>query len=198
MTSLQAFLNNFCAPAPGPSANAGGLVRSTMNQPGVYFTLAAPFVNIIGLYSNVSDKGPGAISSEGGKNSLTDLQKDFLIAELQRLKPLRNANQTAVIVAVHHPPFYSATEDNPMGDDLDDAFTKGGLWPDVVLSGHVHLYDLYERLERDVNGIKMPYIVAGCGGYNISTSSQPADPTVKVPPYMAANSNLKAYVETFG
>ncbi len=195
MTSLQAFLNNFCTPAPGPAANAGGLIRSTMNQPGVYFTLAAPFVNIIGLYSNVTDKGPGSISSEGGKNNLTDFQKDFLIAELQRLKPLREANQTAVIVALHHPPFYGGTEDNPMGDDLDDAFTKGGLWPDVVLSGHAHLY---ERLERDINGIKMPYIIAGCGGYNITTSTQASDPTVKVPPSMASNTALRAYVETFG
>ena len=38
-------------------------MRSVMTQPGVYFTLDAPFVSIIGLYSNVLDSGPGVISS---------------------------------------------------------------------------------------------------------------------------------------
>src|SRR3569833_1516064 len=80
MKSLAAFLDNFCAPMPGPAENAGSLLRTKMDQPGVYFTLNAPFVNIIGLYSNVADKGAGAISSEGGKNTLPDDQKNFLIS----------------------------------------------------------------------------------------------------------------------
>ena len=63
--SLKGFLENFCAAAPGPAPNAGSLVRSLMTQPGVYFTLDAPFVSIIGLYSNVLE-GPGIISSQGG------------------------------------------------------------------------------------------------------------------------------------
>jgi hypothetical protein len=54
--TLAAFLTNFCAPEAGPSSDAGGLVRSVMTQPGVYFTLDAPFVSIIGLYSNVLDR----------------------------------------------------------------------------------------------------------------------------------------------
>ncbi|HEY8781440.1 MAG TPA: metallophosphoesterase [Mucilaginibacter sp.] len=195
MTSLQAFQNNFCTAAPAPAPNAAGLIRSTMNQPGVYFTLEAPFVSIIGLYSNVSDKGPGCISSEGGKNNLTDDQKNFLIAELKRLMPLRTANQRAVIVAVHHPPFTSNNEKNPMNDDLDDAFNKGGLWPDVVLSGHAHLY---ERYERDINGIKMPYIVAGCGGYNLSPYEPASNPGKLVPPALAGNTALRAYIKSFG
>ena len=37
-----------------------------MTQPGVYFTLDAPYVSIIGLYSNVLDSGAGVISSQGG------------------------------------------------------------------------------------------------------------------------------------
>ena len=70
MTSLEAFLANFCTPAPVTAPNAGGLLRSTMTQPGVYFTLDAPFVSIIGLYSNVSDSGQGVISSQNGKTLL--------------------------------------------------------------------------------------------------------------------------------
>jgi Calcineurin-like phosphoesterase len=57
--TLRAFLANFCAAAPGPSPDSGGLVRSVMTQPGVYFTLDAPFASIIGLYSNVLDGPPG-------------------------------------------------------------------------------------------------------------------------------------------
>src|SRR6202163_2976711 len=64
--TLDAFLTNFCAAQPGPSPDAGGLVRSVMTQPGVYFRLDAPFVSILGLYSNVLDSGPGVISSQGG------------------------------------------------------------------------------------------------------------------------------------
>ena len=36
-----------------------------MTQPGVYFILDAPFVSIIGLYTNVLE-GPGVISSQDG------------------------------------------------------------------------------------------------------------------------------------
>ena len=42
--TLQAFLRNFCA-AARPRAQCRRLVRSTMTQPGVYFTLDAPFVS---------------------------------------------------------------------------------------------------------------------------------------------------------
>ncbi len=49
-TTLQAYLRNFCASAPAPSPDAGGLSRTTMIQPGVYYTFDAPFVRILGVY----------------------------------------------------------------------------------------------------------------------------------------------------
>jgi uncharacterized protein YukJ len=52
MTSLAAFQQAFCATSPSRWAGFGGILRSTMTQPGVYFTLDAPLVSIIGLYSN--------------------------------------------------------------------------------------------------------------------------------------------------
>ena len=170
-----------------------------MNQPGVYFTLACPFVNIIGLYSNIGDgeKGYGVISSENGNiPNFTDVQKNFLIAELKRLKPIREKNGAAVILAVHHPAFRGNDENvNPLGLDLDDAFTKGGLWPDIVISGHDHVY---ERFERDVQatGIKMPYVVAGCGGYN--TGALASDPSRKFPSSLSKNPGARAYVNYYG
>ena len=102
--TLEAFLRNFCAASPAPSPDAGTLVRTTMIEPGVYFTFDAPFVRILGLYSNVLED-PGVISSQGGTNSLDDRQITFLTTALNRVK---SENYTgAVIIAVHHPPFTS-------------------------------------------------------------------------------------------
>jgi hypothetical protein len=92
--TLDAFLTNFCAAAVGASPDSGGLVRTVMTQPGVYFTLDAPFVSIIGLYSNVLD-GPGVISSQGGHFPLVNDQIDFLTSELTRLKTRSHQGQTS-------------------------------------------------------------------------------------------------------
>jgi hypothetical protein len=165
--TLDAFLNNFCAQTPGPSPDAGGLVRSVMPQPGVYFTLDAPYVSIIGLYSNVLD-GPGVISSQGGNfNVVGDDQLAFLKSELQRLAPDRNAGNRAVIIAVHHPPLsVDSLHAGSTGEqtDLDAVCQQAGLWPDAVLSGHAHLYQRFTRIAGP-NKKATPYITAGSGGF---------------------------------
>jgi hypothetical protein len=167
--TLDAFLTNFCAAEPGPSPDAGGLIRTVMTQPGVYFTLDAPFVSIIGLYSNVLD-GPGIISSQGGHFPIVDDQLDFLKSELARLKPDRQAQKRAIMVAVHHPPLSAdAKHGGSTGilKDLDACCKAAGLWPDVLLSGHAHLY---QRFTRNLpNGQQTPYIVAGSGGFAATT-----------------------------
>jgi Calcineurin-like phosphoesterase len=163
--SLTAYLRNFCAPAPGPGEDAGGLMRSTMNQPGVYFTLDAPFVSIVGLYTNVLD-GPGVLSSQKGHYpEVGDEQLKFLKDELKRLKPERDAGDRAVIVACHHPPASVGEHSGSEGlaKDLDDAFEESGLLPDAVLSGHAHLY---QRFTRKVGEREIPYVVAGAGGFS--------------------------------
>ena len=129
--TLTAFLRNFCAEKPGPSPDAGALVRSTMNQPGVYFTLDAPFVSIVGLYTNVLE-GPGVISSQGGKYSALagDEQLHFLEAELARLAPARKAGERAVIVACHHPPASVDAKhggSSGLADDIDTRLARGRL-----------------------------------------------------------------------
>jgi hypothetical protein len=170
--TLDAFLTNFCAAAPAPSPDAGGLVRSVMTQPGVYFTLDAPFVSIIGLYSNVLD-GPGIISSQGGHFPIPDDQLDFLKSELTRLKPDRKALNRAIILAVHHPPLSAdAKHGGSTGvmKDLDACCKASGLWPDLLLSGHAHLY---QRFTRNIaNGQQTPYIVSGSGGFAATTPKQ--------------------------
>ncbi len=164
--TLTAFLRNFCTTTPGPAADAGALVRSTMNQPGVYFTLDAPGVSIIGLYSNVLE-GPGVISSQGGHyQTINDDQLTFLTEELERLEPERAAGNRAVLLATHHPP---ASIDAKHGGgtglaaDIDTACQTAGTWPDAVLSGHAHLYQRFTR--RTGDGREIPYVTSGAGGY---------------------------------
>jgi hypothetical protein len=163
--TLTAFLRNFCAKTPAQSPDAGTIMRSTMTQPGVYFTLDAPFVSIIGLYTNVLE-GPGVISTQNGAYpAVDDDQLDFLTAELERLSAERKRLERAVIIACHHPP---ASVDSSHGgttglaEDLDRACRSAGLWPDAILSGHAHLY---QRFTRRTAGRQVPYVVAGSGGF---------------------------------
>jgi hypothetical protein len=164
--SLSAFLSNFCAASPGPSPDSGTLIRGVMTQPGVYFTLDAPFVSVIGLYSNVLE-GPGVLSSQKGHYPIDDHQLDFLKSELARLKPLRDAHQRAIVVAVHHPPLSADRVhggSSGVQQDLDDCCLATGLWPDLVLSGHAHLYQRFTRTAP--SGKETPYIVCGAGGFS--------------------------------
>jgi calcineurin-like phosphoesterase family protein len=184
--TLDAFLTNFCAAAPGPSPDAGNLVRSVMTQPGVYFTLDAPYVSIIGLYSNVLE-GPGVISSQGGHFPIGDDQLTFLQDELSRLKPQRDKGQRAVLIAVHHPPLSAdARHAGSIGieKDLDKACKSADLWPDAVLSGHAHLY---QRFTRVAGGKQTPYIVSGSGGF---AATKPQG-TVPPAPYKVGDHTLE-------
>ncbi len=166
--------------APAPPQDAGGLARTTMTQPGVYFTLDAPFVSIIGLYTNVLE-GPGVITDENGAYPVLkgDGQFDWLVAELKRLAPQRAAGERAVLLACHHPP---ASADKTHGgttglaNDLDRAFTAAGLWPNAILSGHAHIY---QRFARSVNGKELPYVVAGGSPGHDCSRPQPASDSAR-------------------
>jgi hypothetical protein len=193
--TLDAFLTNFCAGEAGPSPDAGGLLRSVMTQPGVYFTLDAPFVSIIGLYSNVLDNGPGVISSQGGHFPIVNDQLDFLTSELTRLKPDRTANRRAVIIAVHHPPLSAdAKHGGSLGimKDIDACCNKAGLFPDALLCGHAHLYQRFTRVMK--GGKEVPYIVAGSGGFAATAPKQIA----KVPVTVGDHTLVIAPIVDFG
>ena len=89
--TLAAFIENFCAAGKPPhkTPESGQLVRTAQIQPGVYFTLEAPFVRILGLYSNCLED-PGVISDQSGTYSSLDgagsVQLKFLEASLLRIK----------------------------------------------------------------------------------------------------------------
>jgi hypothetical protein len=148
--SLAAFVDNFCQRIPHHTRDAMDAPRSGMDQPNVYWTLETPLATIIGLYTNVP---------EGGR--LDDDQIAWFAGELKAAPA-----QQAVLVTMHHP-IYSGDDHHSgsayMGHILDEAVARSGRTPDAVFSGHVHNY---QRFTRTQNGKKVPYIVAGAGGYH--------------------------------
>jgi uncharacterized protein YukJ len=162
MTSLDAFQQAFCAKQPGRWVGSGGILRSTMTQPGVYFTLDAPLVSIIGLYSNCGES----------LGWLDEQQLAFLYKELVRLKAMRQNGLPAVILAIHHFPRWFPGQKDPMSTAIDDACTKANFWPDAVICGHAHLYQRVVRPDAGRKGRDMPYVLSGSGGYGITPSEE--------------------------
>jgi len=160
MVSLDSFQKAFCAPAPpGRWIGSGGILRSTMTQPGVYFTLDAPLVSIIGLYSNCGES----------LGWLNDAQLTFLYQELVRLKGLRKQNLPAVLLAIHHFPRWFPGAKDPNSTAIDAAFKKASFWPDAVICGHAHLY---QRMVRQNSGQDIPYLITGAGGYAVTPTQE--------------------------
>jgi hypothetical protein len=161
MLSLDPFKSAFCADKPGRWIGAGGILRSAMTQPGVYFTLDAPLVSIIGLYSNCGE-------SFGW---LDEQQLLFLYQELVRLKKLRQGGLPAVLLAIHHFPrwFPDQKPADPTSAAIDATCRKAGFWPDAVICGHAHLY---QRAVRQDTGQDIPYVLTGAGGYAITPGEE--------------------------
>ncbi len=191
-TSLEAFLAQFCTASPDHAAEAGGLARTTMTQPGVYFTLEAPFATLIGLYSNALEN-PGVISSEGGTfPQIGDAQKTFLASELKRVKN----KPGAVLLAMHHPPYSGDGRHGGspnMLKDIDECCQQAGFYPDAVLSGHAHVY---QRFTRTAGNREIPYLVAGSGGHNLQKlgSSGFRTPAVNA----AGDVRMEKYLSVYG
>jgi len=175
-TSLKAFKRNFCAVAAGPSPDSGSLVRSVMTQPGVYFSLDAPFVSIIGLYSNVLE-GPGVISSQWGSypvgTSKPGSWRMNLTSETARMN-----GERAIVLAVHHPPL--SIDTSTAGPRVSQTILMpaarrqdcGLMWCSLVMpplpailrsvDGHENpVYRLWQRRFRchqTKDGIVAPYV----------------------------------------
>jgi hypothetical protein len=199
--ALNTFMRNFCAQSPVITAEARSLHRTAMTQPGVYFALDAPYVRIIGLFSNALED-PGVISSETNKGkktwpSLPDYQLDFLTAQLEQIRDDKYSG--AVILAVHHPPFSyappsAAIAKKPMGAggdhgkstdmlrQIDAICAAQKVYPHAFISGHAHNYQRYIRkVKFNGNDYSVPFIVCGDGGYNAKALVQgskghPAEP----------------------
>jgi hypothetical protein len=161
--SLKAFKANFCTDPPMLShqASGSGLDRETMNQPGVYWMLDAPFVRIVGLYSNRLEN-TGFLQGRTATGTVDNSQATWLTTTLRGIAGQRV--KKALIIATHHPPYSLAGHaSNPaMTNDIDQACTEANIWPDAFFSGHAHNYQLH--LRRGVGNKQIPYFVAGTGG----------------------------------
>jgi hypothetical protein len=178
-TPLSIFARNFCATEPVITPEAASLHRTAMTQPGVYFALEAPFVRIIGLFSNALED-PGVISSEGKQwPNVPNFQLDFLTAQLQQI--IKDKYRGAVLLAVHHPPFsYSPAEktggsggnhgsSSAMLRQIDSICQEEGVYPHAFLSAHAHNYQRYTRtVHFGGKDYDVPFIVCGDGGHNVN------------------------------
>ena len=165
--TLQAFQRNFVQPAPSVPAAAGSIYRQMVSQPGVYWLLNAPFVDIIGLYSNVAEN-PGFLSGK----FIGTKQTDWLGRTLSGIATARKSGtRKALFLAVHHPPFSggSHSSSTDMLGEIDGICQTAGIMPDVVLAAHSHDYQAYTRfITFQDREMQIPFLVAGGGGRGLS------------------------------
>jgi predicted phosphodiesterase len=181
-TTLAAFKTNFCAPTGSqpPMAKQFGVLMPT--QPGPYWHLRAPFVDIIGLYSN-ADENFGVISNA----KVGTQQKTWLQARLKAVAAARSgATRSALVLVVHHPPYargfqtsgYGHPGNPEMLQDIDDCCAAAGVVPDAVLAGHTHSYQHYVRTQTFKGQKKsIPYLIVGTGGIGLQRIPAPTNVT---------------------
>jgi predicted phosphodiesterase len=178
--TLAAFNANFCAPGNTQPPMGGQFGMLMPNQPGPYWHLQAPFVDIIGLYSNAAED-LGIINNPvvGGQ------QKTWLQARLTAIAGARTATKrNALLIAVHHPPYARGLQATGSGhpgssqmlQDIDDCCNAAGILPDAVLAGHTHSAQRYMRTQKMKSATwTIPYLIAGTGG--IGLQALPSVPT---------------------
>ncbi|MBS7564935.1 metallophosphoesterase [Mucilaginibacter sp. Bleaf8] len=152
--SLEAFKTVFCDTQRRQVPFSNNSNRLSIVQPNVYWTLQTSLANIIGLCSNVPKYG--IITSE---------QREWFINELKAADAERP--DKALLVCLHHAPYTADINhgsSQPMISFLEDAFEEAGVRPNLVLSGHVHNYQRLCKTYAD--GVSVPFIVAGGGGYD--------------------------------
>jgi hypothetical protein len=169
--SLSAFVENFVQPLGSQPPMAKSFAVKMVNQPGVYWLLDAPFLQLIGLYSNAGED-IGLL----GMDSSDTQQSDWLTKTLKAIKQTRNTERKALIFAMHHPPYARGLQQSGFGhpgnpemqSQLDTACAAAGIWPDAVLSGHSHNYQRYQRhCVASKREFDIPYFVVGTGGINL-------------------------------
>ena len=166
---LQAFLDNFCAPKAGVPKTASdvGIFREMVAQPGVYWLLKAPFLNLIGRYSNIAE-GPGDLRGAGSDNK----QIKWLQATLADLKKAKDAGDNrALVITTHHPVLSEGGHSSSdfMLSQIDQVCTLAGIVPHALLAGHTHTYQRYTRTISRPMAAQMICIDVGCGGHAASS-----------------------------
>lgn len=154
---LDGWIQNFMSKDP---TRLGSLKtsssRTQMDLPNVYWTFNTPLATIVGLFSNVSET----------EAEVHPDQVAWFKSELKAADPKK-----ALIVTIHHPPF--SGDDEHSGSSaaekvLFESFAATGIYPHLILSGHVHNYQRFTVKEKDKAGkpIQIPCVVVGNGGYS--------------------------------
>jgi hypothetical protein len=182
-SSLEAYFENFCQP-PGKQPPLGvQFGRAMPNQPGAYWRLTCPFVDIVGLYSGTGENY-GAIAHPP---DIPNDQKVWLAQTLGDIAAERKTKRQALIIAVHHPPYASGLSDKGFGHpgnpdmlkDIDDCCVQAGVWPDAVLSAHAHSFQRYMRTVTLAGAQRViPYLIGGGGGIRPQPAPAPVGSTV--------------------
>jgi hypothetical protein len=162
---LDGWVQNFMSPTPD---KLGSLKtnsnRTQMDLPNVYWTFTTPLVTFIGLFSNVSET----------EAEIHQDQIDWFRGELKAADP-----DKALIVAIHHPPFSGDTEHSGSSaaeQVLFQSFAATGIYPHLILSGHVHNYQRFTIKQTAAgSSFDIVSIVAGNGGYTNLSKMQNLD-----------------------
>jgi len=177
-SAIGHYRQNFCAPKRKLSAdNTHEKKRLAMNQPYLYWRLQTPVAHIIGLHTN--DVNGGLLDDP---MSNEEPQFQWLLDTLSSLAAAPDGR--AVILALHYPPYSGAANFSQRGDPslaptpmrnpaegllqpisipLQHAFRRSGIFPDLVISAHAHLY---QRITYTyTGGRQIPYLIVGSGGH---------------------------------
>ncbi len=143
--SLAGFIANFCVGERSavPASAGDQFGRGPVDQPNVYWTLEAPWLRIVGLYTNVPEGG--VVDEE---------QRRWFLRQLARPRDGKH-----LIVALHQPVFSADRVHGgspAMRDLIHEPARRAGCR--LVVSGHAHNY---QRFAHD----GVTYIVNGAGGY---------------------------------
>ena len=152
---LDGWIQNFMSDDPTRlGSKKTNSSRTQMDLPNVYWTFTTPLATIIGLFSNVGET----------EAELRPDQIDWFRGELKAADAGK-----ALIVAIHHPPFSGDTDHSGSTvaeKVLFDSFVATGVYPHLILAGHVHNYQRFTVNEATAKGnIEIACVVAGAGGY---------------------------------
>jgi hypothetical protein len=177
-SGIDHYLSNFCDSKRQISPDNNGVSRrQTMIQPYPYWVLNTSVACIIGLHTN--DLNGGLLDDP---EQTEEPQYGWLVETLEKIKA--NEEGKRLVLALHYPPYSGAANFNHRGDPnlgptprrnpatgplqplaitLGHAFQQAGLYPDLVISAHAHLY---QRITYTyTGGYQIPYLIAGSGGH---------------------------------
>jgi hypothetical protein len=150
---------------------------------------------IVGLHTNELN---GGLLDDPEEND--EPQYAWLVNTLQNIKQAEDGKR--LVLALHYPPYSGASNFSQRGDPnlgptprrnpgagllqplavtLQHAFQQAGLYPDLVISAHAHLYPRITYTYT--GGHQIPYLIAGSGGHwPVERLAEACDKSVKNDP----------------